>query len=270
MKLTQLAQTIILVAGTLSIATYAQDNQLSQVVKAGEQINKSAAKSQRRVDNLDEQVQSKLQKFKAVNKEIDGLTVYNQQMQAQIDNQVTELAQIAKSMTQVSVMERQISPLMARMITSLESFVNLDVPFLPKERSQRIASLKTMMNRADISVSEKFRRVLEAYQVEVDYGRTIEAYSGLLTVDGNERDVDFLRVGRVGFIYQTRDGSKLGVWDNKTKSWQALPQSYRLAVNKGLRIARKQLAPDLIMVPLDLKSLLSNSRNSISRKADAS
>ena len=271
MKFSQLAQaSLFLMVGAFSVSANAQDKQLSQVVKAGEQINKSAAKSQHRVDNLDEQVQTKLQKFKAVNKEIDGLNVYNQQMQAQIDNQVSELSQIAKSMTQVSVMERQISPLMARMITSLASFVDLDIPFLPKERSQRIASLKNMMTRADIAVSEKFRRVLEAYQIEVDYGRTIEAYSGLLTVDGSERDVDFLRIGRVGFIYQTRDGSKMGLWDRKSNTWQNLPQSYRLAVNKGLRIARKQLAPDLIMVPLDLKSLLSNSRNNISRKANAS
>jgi len=256
MKLSQLAQaSMFLMVGALSVSAYAQDKQLSQVVKAGEQINQSAAKSQHRVDNLNDKVQSKLQKFKAVNKEIDGLNVYNQQMQAQINNQLTELSQIAKSMTQVSVMERQISPLMARMITSLEDFVSLDIPFLPKERSQRLASLKTMMARADIAVSEKFRRVLEAYQVEVDYGRTIEAYSGLLTVDGTERDVDFLRIGRVSFIYQTRDGSKLGLWDKKLKSWQKLPQSYRLAVNKGLRIARKQLAPDLIMVPLALQSL---------------
>ena len=263
MKLSKLAQaSLIMVVSSLSIHVNAADKQLTNVVKAGEQINRSAAKSQQRVDNLNEQALTKLQKFKAVNKEIDGLNVYNLQMQAQLDNQQAELAQIAKSMSQVSVMERQISPLMARMIDSLASFVQLDIPFLPKERGQRIDSLKRMMTRADVAVSEKFRRVLEAYQVEVDYGRTIEAYSGLLNVAGSERDVDFLRIGRVSFIYQTRDGSQLGLWDNKTKKWQSLPQSYRQAVNKGLRIARKQLAPDLIMVPLALQNLSSNNNAS--------
>ncbi len=251
MRLSKLAQaSLFLSINALTATTYAQDNQLSAVVNAGEQINQSAAKSQQRVDGFSEQVLTKLQKFKTVNKEIDGLQVYNQQMQKQIDSQLGELSQLGKSMEQVSIIERQISPLMARMISTLAEFVNLDVPFLPQERSHRLASLQTMMARADIAVSEKFRRVLEAYQIEVDYGRTIEAYSGLLTVDGSERDVDFLRIGRVSFIYQTRDGSKLGLWDSRSKSWQELPQSYRLAINKGLRIARKQLAPDLIMVPL--------------------
>ncbi|WDE04286.1 DUF3450 domain-containing protein [Thalassomonas viridans] len=237
---------------TLALSTQAQETQLGDVVAAGQSINRSANKSQQRVDALNDKTQSKLQQFKTVNKEIDGLQVYNQQMQTQLDNQLAELAQIKASMTQVSIIERQVSPLMSRMINTLESFVELDVPFLPQERAQRIAGLKKMMERADIAVAEKFRRVLEAYQVEVDYGRTIEAYSGLLEVAGGERDVDFLRIGRVSFVYQTRDGKHLGLWDQQSKSWQELPAKYRTDINKALRIARKQLAPDLIMVPLDL------------------
>ena len=87
-------------------------------------------------------------------------------------------------------------------------------------------------------------------QVEVQFGRDIEAYSSLLTVDGVERDVDFLRVGRVAFLYQTRDGKTQGAWDQEKRQWQKLDASYRSYISKGLRIARKQLAPDLLMVPM--------------------
>jgi len=256
MKLSTLAKaSLLLSASALSLSTFvnaapAEQEPLTKVVDAGKKINQSANKSQRRVDNISEQIQTKLQQFKTVNKEVDGLRVYNQQMNTQIENQLKELNQLATSMEQVSIIERQISPLMARMIGTLDKFVALDVQFLPKERGERIAGLKTMMERADVSVSEKFRRVLEAYQVEVEYGRTIEAYNGLLTIDGNERDVDFLRIGRVSLVYQTRDGQKLGLWNNDTKSWDELPAQYRSNVNKGLRIARKQLAPDLIIVPV--------------------
>ncbi|WDE12958.1 DUF3450 domain-containing protein [Thalassomonas haliotis] len=255
MNLSKLAKACVCTTlATLALSTQAQpeNNQLDNVVAQGQQINQSANKSQQRVDALNDKTQSKLQQFKTVNKEIDGLQVYNRQMQSQLDNQLAELAQIKESMTQVSIIERQVSPLMSRMITTLESFIELDVPFLPRERAQRLAGLKKMMERADIAVAEKFRRVLEAYQVEVDYGRTIETYSGLLEVAGSERDVDFLRIGRVSFVYQTRDGNHLGLWDRQSKSWQELPAKYRTDINKALRIARKQLAPDLIMVPLDL------------------
>jgi len=258
-KLTKASLYLSLSASSLIFASsVSATDSLGQVVNAGQEINQSAAKSQLKVNNLTEKVQTKLQQFHVVNKEVDGLSVYNQQMQAQLDNQMTELTQLAKSMEEVSVIERQISPLMARMISTLDTFIALDVPFLPLERAKRINDLKTMMNRADIAVSEKFRRVLEAYQIEVDYGRTIEAYSGLLAIDGQEMDVDFLRIGRVSLVYQTRDGSRLGEWKQlsgkggKTGQWQALSQDYRLGINKALRIARKQLAPDLIMVPVSI------------------
>ena len=258
-KLTKASLYLSLSASSLIFATYVNANdQLSNVVNASQHINQSAAKSQLKVNHLTEQAQTKLQLFHVVTKEVDGLSVYNQQMQAQLDSQMTELAQLAQSMEEVSVIERQISPLMARMISTLDAFVKLDVPFLPNERAKRVNDLKSMMKRADIAVSEKFRRVLEAYQIEVDYGRTIEAYSGLLAIDGTDMDVDFLRVGRVSLVYQTRDGSRLGEWQQSSGNsgekgqWQSLPQDYRLGINKALRIARKQLAPDLIMVPVSL------------------
>jgi uncharacterized protein (DUF885 family) len=257
MKLSKIAQAcLILSLSTTSLISHAtpsainNDKQLSQVVDAGTQINQSASQSQQRVNTINEQIQTKLQQFKTINKEIDGLTVYNQQMNTQVANQLKELDQIAVSMEQVSIIERQISPLMARMIETLENFVALDVQFLTTERNQRITDLKSMMERADVAISEKFRRVLEAYQVEVDYGRTIEAYTGLIDIEGSEQNVDFLRIGRVSLVYQTRDGKKLGLWDNASKSWKPLSAQYRLDINKGLRIARKQLAPDLIIVPV--------------------
>lgn len=253
MKLSQIARlTLFCSASVFSVSSFAQDAELDSVIEAGQAITASAGKSQKKIDGIADQIQTKLQQFKAVNKEIDGLTVYNTQMQVQIDNQLSELSDLANSIEQVSIIERQVSPLMARMITTLEAFVSLDVPFLPEERSKRLSSLNRMMERADVSTSEKFRRVLEAYQVEVDYGRTIEAYSDILELDGSEIDVDFLRIGRVAFIYQTRDGSRMGLWDNDAKAWEALDAGYRSDINKAMRIARKQLAPDLVVVPLNV------------------
>ena len=178
-RISALTSALAVTSGVYTPQLLAQDQGINDVAEAGQQINQSASKSQAKIDKISDQIQSKLQQFKTVNKEIDGLAVYNSQMQTQIDNQLDELAQIAVSMEQVSVIERQISPLMARMIDTLAVFVSLDVPFLPEERNNRIADLKSLLERADIAVSEKFRRVLEAYQVEVDYGRTIEAYTRL-------------------------------------------------------------------------------------------
>jgi hypothetical protein len=176
--------------------------------------------------------------------------VYNGQLDKQIADQVQEMLDLNDAIDEVSVIERQITPLMMNMIDGLEQFVALDVPFLAKERNDRLAGLKAMMDKANVAPSEKFRRVMEAYQVEMDYGRTIEAYSGFQSINGKDSDVDFLRIGRTALLYQTRDSSAQGVWNKQTQQWDELDSSYRTQITKGLRMARKQLAPDLIMVPV--------------------
>jgi hypothetical protein len=223
---------------------------LDQANKAATQINASAQRSQDNINAITEQIDSKLAQYKTLMKEIDGLAVYNGQLNKQIVSQMQEMDDINSSIDEVSVIERQITPLMMNMISGLSQFVELDVPFLAQERSDRIADLNAMMDRASVAPSEKFRRVMEAYQVEMDYGRTIEAYSGFQNINGSETNVDFLRIGRTALLYQTRDGSAQGVYNKQTRQFDALDSSYRTQITKGLRMARKELAPDLIMVPV--------------------
>jgi len=137
---------------------------------------------------------------------------------------------------------------MERMIDGIEQSIALDIPFLLEERTKRVETLKQIMERSDVSVAEKFRKVMEAYQIENEFGRTIEAYQGELNLDGSTRQVDFLRIGRVGFLYQTLDGTETGVWDQKNREWVDAAGSAS-AVRLGLRMARKQTAPDLLKLP---------------------
>ncbi|RUO39177.1 hypothetical protein CWE22_10490 [Pseudidiomarina aestuarii] len=229
---------------------FAQVQSLEPVVDAASTINQSAKSSQLKVEDIADSIQERIQQYKQISRQIDGLNVYTQQLQKQLDNQEIEKAELNSSIDEVSVVERQITPLMLRMIESLDAFVRLDVPFLPNERKDRVATLRDLMDRADVDVSEKFRRVMEAYQIEADYGRNIEAYNGAMDIDGQEQDVEFLRVGRTVFIYRTRDGGTMGVWNQQQREWQPLDDSYGRDVQEALRIARKQLAPDLLMLPI--------------------
>jgi hypothetical protein len=158
---------------------------------------------------------------------------------------------LSESIANVALIERQIIPLMIRMVDSLEGFIQLDTPFLLKERTGRIERLREAMERSDVSAAEKLRVVIEAYQIENDYGRTIEAYKGSTDIDGNQLEVDFLRVGRVALLYQTVGGAHTGVWDTKSGTFVTLPPAtYKAQVAVGLKIARKQVAPDLLIVPV--------------------
>lgn len=232
------------------IASAAPAQDLGQVLAQGERRIQLAQESQARVDAVVNQTRSLADQYRQILREIEGLEVYNRLLQRQVERQEEQKQQIRNSIDQVTVVQRQIVPLMDRMIAGLEQFVALDVPFLAEERRTRVERLKTLLERQDVTVAEKFRRVMEAYQIENEYGRTIENYKGQLEIDGLLRDVDFLRIGRVTLVYQTSDGQRQGVWDQRSGQWVALGNEYRNRIRQGLRVARRQIAPELLILPI--------------------
>ena len=234
----------------LSGAVLAADGDLDKVVGAGVDRVESNQAFQKKIDALDSVVREKFDQYRQVNKEIEGLEVYLTQLRTQIKSQQQEMSDLGDSIEKVILIERQITPHMLKMIEGLDQFVALDMPFLKDERASRVQKLRDMIGRSDVSTAEKFRNVMEAYLTEVEYGNTIEAYRGILNQDGVERDVDFLRIGRIAFLYQTLDGRQSGLWNVQQNSWQALSAGYNSQVRDGLKIARQQAAPDLIKLPL--------------------
>jgi len=168
-----------------------------------------------------------------------------------IDSQVKEMSAIKDKMKNVANLKKQILPLVAKMAESIKTFVTLDVPFLKEERAKRMMELDKLMVRADVSTSEKFRRVLEAYQIENEYGRTIEAYNGKVTSpQGDEISVEFLRVGRLALMYRGLDEKSYGRWDKATSKFVDLEGSFKSALKEGLRVSKKQKAPTLLTIPV--------------------
>ena len=212
--------------------------------------NRIGQASQVRIDQLADETSTLLDDYSKILKEIEGLRVYNAQLDRQISNQEKEMAELTASIEEVTLIERQITPLMIRMIATLDEFISHDMPFLMGERTDRVMRLNEIMDQADISPSEKFRVVFEAYQIENDYGRTIEAYEDTLEVQGSVRDVFILRIGRVGLYYQTKDGSISGMYNNSTRSWVLLDDDYAAPISMGIRIANNQTSPNLINLPM--------------------
>jgi hypothetical protein len=210
----------------------------------------AAQESQETIDNLDDETTDMLAQYRDILRQTQSLKTYNDQLEQLVSSQRNELDSISLQLQNIETTQRDIVPLMSKMIEVLEQFVTLDIPFLQQERNDRLVALKTMMGRADVSLSEKYRRIMEAYQVETEYGRTIEAYQADLNKEGDNRTVDFLRIGRVNLYYLTLDGREAGVWDTESGQWQTLPDNYLQPIADGLKVARKQLPPDLMVLPL--------------------
>lgn len=244
-----LSASLLMTAGVMASGG-AMAATLNDIYQVAEQINDQARQSQARIDALTDETRELLNEYKTVLKEIEGLRVYNRQLERQIENQETEMEQLTSSIDDVTLIERQITPLMLRMIDGLEQFVELDLPFLLDERRDRIETLRTMMDRADVAVSEKFSQILRAYQTENEYGRTMEAYDSTVEIDGAQRKVDVLKMGRVALVFQSPDGGLTGFYNPISGEWEALGASYTAPVRNGIRMARQQLSVDMLTLPV--------------------
>ena len=223
---------------------------VEQAVQAEVKTDVDASASQARIDKIVEETDDLAAKYRQTLDEVKALRVYNAQVETLIQAQVDEMASLGEQISGVTGVGRQIMPLMVRMIDSLDQFVSLDMPFLPEERRERVENLREFMSGADVTVSEKFRLLMEAYQIENAYGRSIEAYTGDLELNGTTRTVDFLQVGRVALVYQTSDRSETGFWDRDANTWQQLDDSYRTPIANAIKVARKQTAPELLQIPV--------------------
>jgi hypothetical protein len=253
-RLKNLLIAALVTAGALAGTVFAvQADTLESILAVGEAKNTAAKKSQVKIDRLADETRDLLGDYKTVVKQVDGLKVYNGRLQRQIDNQQKRVLEIDASISQVTVIQRQMTPLVVRMIDALEQFVELDVPFAKDERVQRIGFLRANLDRADVSVAEKFRGVLEAYNIELQYGRGMDTYRGTIDLGGTQREVDFLRIGRVALVYQTTDGKISGAWDKSARTWVDLPSgNFDGPIRKGIRIAKKQATIELLNMPISV------------------
>ena len=225
---------------------------VDDVLSAGAEKIQNAKTSQITVDRIADQTDSLLQEFKQVNKQIENLRVYNSQLERQISSQKRIMEELKESISNATVIERGVTPLMISMLSSLEDFIQLDMPFKKEARLDAVSDLEINLDSAKFSAAEKFRQILELYDIESDYSLSIESYRDLVDInsDGNEVEVDMLRIGRVALMYQTKDKSQSGAWNKDTSSWETLGSEYRRPIDQGIRIARKVNTQDVMEMPI--------------------
>jgi hypothetical protein len=237
--------------GALGVAASVSAESLDAILEVGKQRTADAKASQAKIDRLADETRDLLSDYKTVMKQVDGLKVYNARLERQIANQNKRLGDIDTSIAEAAIIQRQIPPLVTRMLDGLEQFVQLDMPFDLDRRMGNVEQVRGNLDRSDVTSAEAFRQVLELYSIELQYGRGIESYSDTIELNGVQREVDILRIGRVSLVYQTTDGAETGAWNKDTQSWDTLSSGdYAAAVRKGVRIAKKQATIELLNMPV--------------------
>jgi chromosome segregation ATPase len=255
MKLPHSHSQIRMRIGTFSISLFmlavsgVASAQLQETLQSQIQVDKEAAQSQRRIDQTHEKTLDAAAQYAQAMAEAESYERYNEQLKAQLKSQEAEIVSTRQQLLDIKSTGREVMPLMQKMLQVLDQFIVLDVPFLIEQRTARINNLKDLMARADVSISEKYRLIMEAYQIELEYGRTLETYEGILTVEDQTRTVQFVRLGRISLMYRTLDGDEAGYWDAIQKQW-VVDDSYADAVDRAIGVANKEIAPELLIAPV--------------------
>ena len=230
--------------------SYAKDT-LEEAIDLTVSGQQAATASQQTVERLDDESRQMLEEYRQLVQQLQRTTQANNDLQSKVEQQAAEISRITRELDDIEHVRSDIDPLMQKMLTTLGQLIELDTPFLAEERQTRQAALEEAFSKRSGDIAERFRQLLEAYQIEADYGRNIEAYQGQMPQqDGSRKMVDFLRLGRVALFYQTLDGRAGGVWDNQKRVWHSLEPSHMAGISQAIRIARKQLPPDLMVLPL--------------------
>ena len=240
----------LIVVATLLGSSLAFADQIQPLLDIGEQRQNSEQVSQTKIDLMDDDTSLIVNEYKTVSKQIEGLRVYNAQMRKQIERQEERLKEIDKTMKEAQVMQRQIPPFTRRMLAGIEKSIELDMPFHLAERKERIAFANAAIDNPTVSPAEGLRQVLETFNVEMEYGRKLDNYKDTIEIEGQQREVNVLRVGRLALVYQSSDESLTGAWDTDTDEWVPLDNSYRNPTRKGLKIANRLATVDMLELPI--------------------
>ncbi len=237
-----------LLLASMNLGPVQAEKRLEQAQQLSKRTSLDARASQQKIDRLSDQTREMLEKYRAEIWKAQQLQLYVRQLDETIAQQQARKALLAEQLQRLERTRQELVPMLVRMVDGLEKFVSLDVPFLLEERQQRVERLRKLLADPDTPVSEQYRRVFEAYQVEADYGRSLEAWRGALM--DSAQIVDYLRIGRMAWYYLSLDGKAAWQWDRGRARWLEVPTQHVRAIRKGLQVASEQAAPQLLALPV--------------------
>lgn len=240
---------IVLIQSFIVFEIYSQEI-VDKTIDLSVQSSGLSIEAQEKIEALDEISKKVYFEYKDTLNEYKSLKNYDDQLSEIIDAQFAEISNINNQIDSLDDINIDILPLLKTMTNTLRKVVNLDIPFLKEQRIERVNNLDELLLRADITTAEKFRKVFEAYQIEANFGKTIENYPGYIMLNGAEVAVDFFRLGRLGLYYRTPNGKETGFWNLNTSDWSHEGGSLNDAIKVALDISNRQSPPNFITLPL--------------------
>jgi hypothetical protein len=250
MRNKSLIASTIIGALALTASNFASADALTELQKAEAKTFKASIKSQQKISNIYEQTLTLLGEYRVTISEAETMSQYNDHIQLMVNDQLANIKSLEDQIGSIEKTKQGIVPLMYKMIDTLDKFVELDIPVNIDNRKERVATLRDLLGASDVSVSEQFRMVLEAYEIEANYGTVFAAYQGELDLGDRTITADFVHMGRVSLVAQSLDMKNVWVWNNETRGWEELGDEYLKPIKDAIAMARNQLPKNLTKLPI--------------------
>jgi len=190
------------------------------------------------------------QRYRAAEASIAYLTERRSLAADRLGGLEARVAELERRLDESDRLQTGLEDTLGVMLARLETWVATDLPFLPAERRLRLDLLRQELVRPEVPPSEKLRRLLEAFQIEAQYGGTVEVYQDRVRVAADSLYVDILRLGRLSLFWRTPDGARAGEYDRVARAWVDLPGKHHRAIGQAMEMAEHRRAVDLVSLPL--------------------
>ena len=238
-------------AGVLASGTLLASEQAVAQAAESVEAQQTQAALQEQIDAADEQTREQLEELRRLERETRRLEADNASLAGGLAEEAERQQRLATALDTLEETRAALPVIEQNMVEQLSNWIEGDLPFL---RDERLARVERQPGEQGENTIERINSLLEAWRVELDYGREMDSWRGRLRQENREREVDFLRIGRVGFYYLTPDGREGGVWNAESGEWQPLNDEYLREVRSGLRMAEDQRAPELLTLPLSVSA----------------
>ena len=190
-------------------------------------------------------------------RELERLEKENQELTERRDQLASKVSATRERITNkenehqgVKQISEDIRPFLEETLAWLASETKSGLPFLAKERRDRVTRLQALMDDPDVPVNRKFRKIMEALLIEAEYGTTVEVSNETIELDGEPVLVNILRLGRLNLFFQTLNGNRCGLYNMATSGWEELPREENRNIKMAADMALKRRPVEFVNLPV--------------------
>ena len=243
------ARGAILAALVVGFTAPAVAQGLDRAIATGEQATRRAEQVQQQINQLDDERSDMVGEFRTLLQRKTAAELYARQQAAAVESQEREIASLTDQLSRVDEITSQTVPMLETLIDDLDAFIDADLPFRLEERKDRIARLREYLVDPNVSVTERYRQIMDAYTAEMEVGRKTDTWKETISVDDKEVTVDMVLFGRVALVYMDPTGRYAKRYDRETSSWVDLERKYKADSEKAIRIIQGKRTQGVMYVP---------------------